>query len=85
MSDLYDAVQKLANACVQMYGCGEYTPEDVDELELAAWEVIKAFDLQEEIVRCKNCKYKGFDNCPLELYWENHPADDNAYCSFGER
>ena len=39
---LSDAIQQLTNACVQMHGCGEYTPEDVDELELAAWKVIKA-------------------------------------------
>ena len=35
------------------------------------------------VVRCKNCKYRGFDNCPMEFYWENHQADDNAFCSFG--
>lgn len=38
-----------------------------------------------ELVTCKSCWKRGLDNCPMEFYWDNHPADDDCYCAMGER
>ena len=38
-----------------------------------------------ELVLCKSCWKRGLDNCPMEFYWDNHPADDDCYCAMGER
>lgn len=38
-----------------------------------------------ELVMCKNCWKRGQDNCPMEFYFDNHPADDDCYCAMGER
>lgn len=35
-----------------------------------------------EVVRCKDCKHHGMDNCPV---WEGHITDDYMWCYFGER
>lgn len=37
------------------------------------------------VVRCEDCLKRGLDNCPMEFYWDNHPADDLCYCAMGER
>lgn len=37
------------------------------------------------VVRCKDCWKRGLDNCPMEFYWDSHPADDICYCAMGER
>lgn len=37
------------------------------------------------VVRCEDCWKRGLDNCPMEFYWDNHPADDLCYCAMGER
>ena len=53
--------------------------------KVMVFEVIAS--LQEEIVRCKDCKhYKPFDkskkfDCPQGLY----AVFENDYCSYGER
>lgn len=42
-----------------------------------------------EVVRCKNCKYNGTNNCPTfnEAFdgkdWQT--LENNDYCSYGER
>ena len=38
-----------------------------------------------ELVLCKDCRKRGLDNCPMEFYWDSHPADDICYCAMGER
>jgi len=38
-----------------------------------------------ELVLCKNCWKRGLDNCPMEFYWDNHPAEDDCFCKMGER
>lgn len=38
-----------------------------------------------ELVMCKNCWKRGLDNCPMEFYWDCHPANDDCYCAMGER
>ena len=37
-----------------------------------------------EVVRCKECWKRGLDNCPMEFYFDCHPAEDDCYCKFGE-
>lgn len=45
----------------------------------------------EEVVRCKNCKHRQTDECPMFI--EDYDADyifhdytrDDGYCSWGER
>ena len=36
------------------------------------------------VVRCKDCCWRGMDNCPMEFFWDNHPTDDEVFCSFGK-
>ena len=38
-----------------------------------------------ELVLCKNCWKRGLDNCPMEFYWDSHPAEDDCFCKMGER
>lgn len=38
-----------------------------------------------ELVMCKSCWKRGLDNCPMEFYWDCHPANDDCYCAMGER
>ena len=46
MADREKGIAALGNALVQMHGCGRYTPEDVDELETAAWRALKLLEEQ---------------------------------------
>lgn len=41
------------------------------------------FDNHGVLIRCKDCKWRNLDNCPMEFYWDSHQADDEAFCSFG--
>ena len=50
-----------------------------------AWQQIKDLpSAQPEIIRCKDCKRYGKDNCfvKIQMLWELRPDD---YCSYGER
>ena len=47
MADREKIIASLSNALVQMHGCGRYTPEDVDELETAAWKALELLEEQE--------------------------------------
>ena len=43
-----------------------------------------------EVVRCKDCKFRGTDNCSNSYYSEYEgayvdPMDDDNFCSYGER
>lgn len=35
-----------------------------------------------EIVRCKECKWHGMNNCPM---WEGMITEEYMFCSYGER
>ena len=47
MADREKVIADLSTALVQMHGCGRYTPEDVDELETAAWGALKLLEGQD--------------------------------------
>ena len=49
MVDREKVIADLSTALVQMHGCGRYTPEDVDELETAAWGALKLLEEQEPV------------------------------------
>ena len=36
------------------------------------------------VVRCKNCRKCGYDNCPMDDYFDNHPMEPDFYCAHGE-
>lgn len=43
-----------------------------------------------EVVRCKDCKFRGTDDCLNSYYSEYEgayvdPMDDDGFCSYGER
>ena len=38
-----------------------------------------------KIVRCKDCKYREYDNCPFNEFSELYKPDDNFFCANGER
>lgn len=43
-----------------------------------------------EVVRCKDCKFRGTDDCLNSYYSEYEgvyvdPMDDDDFCSYGER
>ena len=37
------------------------------------------------LVLCKDCRYRDQDNCPMEFYFDNHPAEDYCFCAHGEQ
>lgn len=49
MAESKKVITALDAALVQMHGCGRYTPEDVDELEKAAWDALKLLEAQEPV------------------------------------
>ena len=36
---------------------------------------------KKELVRCKDCKHRGYDSCPMEPCWRK---DDDWFCADGE-
>ena len=60
--DKENVISSLDNALVQMHGCGRYTPEDVDELETAAWKALELLKEQEpKQIICKQEKCENSD------------------------
>ena len=51
-------------------------------------ELIKALELNEKLVRCKDCKYKSYG---VDYMWCDHAQGlansikDDDFCSYGER
>ncbi len=86
-NDKDSVVSLLGAALVQMHGCGDYTPKDVDELEEAAWKALKLLE-EQEIVRCKDCKYwrQNTQICRLwSVGYVAHHTPPDWYCADGER
>jgi hypothetical protein len=77
MTDRKKVIASLGNALVQMHGCGRYTPEDVDELETAAWKVLKLLEEQETTYAyneytnpaCTSCGFRPFAGYIPTLKW----------------
>ena len=46
------------------------------------WEYYGLPDDVVRIVRCKDCKRRGMDNCPM---WEGSITEEYMFCSEGER
>lgn len=36
------------------------------------------------VIRCKNCWKLGYDNCPMDDYFDSHPREPDFYCAPGE-
>ena len=36
------------------------------------------------LVFCKNCWKLGYDNCPMDDYFDIHPMEPDFYCAAGE-
>ena len=71
MTDREKVIASLDSALVQMHGCGRYTPEDVDELETAAWKALELLKEQDAVkpippedefglYRCGKCYHQLF-------------------------
>ena len=48
----------------------------------------RAIDLlkgQSEIVRCKDCRYRSYDNCPFNEFSELYKPGDDFYCADGAK
>lgn len=37
-----------------------------------------------KVVRCKNCWKLGYDNCPMDDYFDSHPKEPDFFCAAGE-
>lgn len=35
-------------------------------------------------IRCKNCWKLGYDNCPMDDYFDSHPTEPDFFCAAGE-
>lgn len=82
MIDREKVINDLSTALVQMHGPGQYTPEDVDELETAAWKALELLKEQEAVVpiliregRNKNYNDYVCPRCDNEVVYEQN------YCS----
>lgn len=38
-----------------------------------------------EVVRCKDCKWRGHLGCALKIVDDSDKPNDDDFCSFGER
>lgn len=36
------------------------------------------------VVRCKDCWKCGYDNCPMDDYFDSHPMEPEFFCAAGE-
>lgn len=36
------------------------------------------------VVRCKNCWKCGYDNCPMDDFFDSHPLEPDFFCAAGE-
>ena len=36
------------------------------------------------VIRCKDCWKCGYDNCPMNDYFDSHPMEPDFYCAYGE-
>lgn len=82
MIDREKVISNLSSALVQMHGCGRYTPEDVDELETAAWGALKLLEEQEpkSVKATKNVyNYLFCPNCGRGFELKDYKK--LAYCS----
>lgn len=48
MPDREKVIDRLETAVMQMHGSERYTPEDVDELEMAGWDALALLKEQDE-------------------------------------
>lgn len=55
--------------------CAVVPQKYVDALERQGW--VKP-------TRCKNCWKLGYDNCPMDDYFDSHPMEPDFYCAYGE-
>jgi hypothetical protein len=55
---------------------------EIEELEERLAIVLEG---QPEIVRCKYCWKREFDNCPFNEFAEFYKPDDDFFCADGER
>lgn len=92
LSDIISDVVKKENEyiveCVQKVGVNVDKDELVKALEFDRGQYEKGWhDRDAEIVRCKDCKWRGKHGCyrNRDSYtWYNRPKDDD-FCSWGER
>ena len=67
------------------------TPHDISEEEWgeAFCMAVEALENYVEVVRCKDCKHRIFDESRdlyyCEMYYGMGSVRDNNYCSYGER
>jgi hypothetical protein len=55
---------------------------EIEELEERLAIVLEG---QPEIVRCKDCAWREYDNCPFNEFSEFYKPDDDFFCADGER
>jgi hypothetical protein len=39
----------------------------------------------DELIRCKDCAWREYDNCPFNEFSEFYKPDDDFFCADGER
>lgn len=77
-------IQRFEAALVQMRECSRYTPEDVDELESAAWDALPLLKEQEPVMHSSRRGTNGISlvwtcgKCGADLEPNNRKA---RYCS----
>lgn len=49
-------------------------------MKLTAMPTVNA----EPVVRCKDCWKCGYDNCPMDDYFDSHPKEPDFFCAAGE-
>lgn len=48
-------------------------------------ELLKALELQNNLVRCVECRYKGMEICPMYKLTKAGVLKPYDFCSYGER
>jgi hypothetical protein len=80
---LDDAVKRVNLLCKQEFGKDCTFDEILLRQEL---EQICQIPSPVEVVRCKDCKWRGIAGCcALDIVVEDDKPNDDDYCSYGER
>lgn len=86
VSDAVERVDKYIVRYIQQVGVNVDKDELVKALKFDRGQYEKGWnDRDNEIVRCKDCKWRGELGCAVSIVDESDIPNDDDFCAWGER
>ena len=80
-----DIIKTISSEITATFDCEVMKAVQRVEISVDRESLIKALQLAEKIVYCKDCKWRNRFGCALEIRDDSDRPNDDDYCSFGER